>query len=178
VVIAKRSGFSKCRLSLAIRKQWITGVEFFNGKKIATSYPAILPKVFKRKKHRADIHVITDRLKLPRESGWPMPFSNCKLGIHPHQQPLKEVEVVIHSKLFDCQIPTYRPKKRRSSTSLFSGWNRYRGGWEKIYLTKFAQRKNREIAALLRYEKSDVVPWPKKAGVRCTRLLKKTISGK
>ena len=43
VKIIKRLGFSKCRLSLAIPKSEVyPGIEWFNGKKIATSYPVIL----------------------------------------------------------------------------------------------------------------------------------------
>ena len=41
--VVKRLGFSKCRLSLAIPKAIdYKGVEWFEGKKIATSYPEIL----------------------------------------------------------------------------------------------------------------------------------------
>ena len=41
--IISRLGFSACRLSLAIRKYIdYPGLEWFNGKKIATSYPGIL----------------------------------------------------------------------------------------------------------------------------------------
>ena len=41
--VIKRLGFSKCRLSLAMPKDVdYPGVEWFNGKKIATSYPVIL----------------------------------------------------------------------------------------------------------------------------------------
>ena len=43
--IVKRLGFSKCRLSLAIPEaEEYTGVKWFDGKKIATSYPNILRK--------------------------------------------------------------------------------------------------------------------------------------
>jgi ATP phosphoribosyltransferase len=41
--IVKRLGFSKCRLSLAIPKDIeYPGVQWFEGRKIATSYPAFL----------------------------------------------------------------------------------------------------------------------------------------
>ena len=40
-------GFGKCRLSLAIPKtENYTGLSYFNGKKVATSYPAILKRFF------------------------------------------------------------------------------------------------------------------------------------
>ena len=44
--IIKRLGFSKCRLSLAIPKhENYTGLQWFDGKKIATSYPEGLHEV-------------------------------------------------------------------------------------------------------------------------------------
>ena len=58
--IIKRLGFSKCRLSLAMPKDIdYPGVEWFNGKKIATSYPVILEKYMKEKGVSAEVHVIT-----------------------------------------------------------------------------------------------------------------------
>ncbi|MBD4336653.1 ATP phosphoribosyltransferase, partial [Xanthomonas citri pv. citri] len=48
--VIKRLGFSKCRLSLAMPKDVdYPGVEWFNGKKIATSYPVILENYMKTK---------------------------------------------------------------------------------------------------------------------------------
>ena len=48
--IVSRLGFSKCRLSLAIPKDIdYKGVEWFNGKKIATSYPNILKRFLDEK---------------------------------------------------------------------------------------------------------------------------------
>ncbi|MDD6778336.1 MAG: ATP phosphoribosyltransferase, partial [Bacteroidales bacterium] len=43
VEVLRHLGFSKCRLSLAIPKEVkYDGLQWFNGKKIATSYPKIL----------------------------------------------------------------------------------------------------------------------------------------
>ncbi len=65
VVIAKRLGFSKCRLSLAIPKSIdYKGLEFFNEKKIATSYPAILRKFLNENNINAEIHVITGSVEI------------------------------------------------------------------------------------------------------------------
>jgi len=67
VLITKRLGFSKCRLSLAIPKEMeYKGVEWFNGKVIATSYPAILTDFLNLHQVKADIHVITGSSKLLR----------------------------------------------------------------------------------------------------------------
>ncbi|MBQ2055573.1 MAG: ATP phosphoribosyltransferase, partial [Bacteroidaceae bacterium] len=56
--IIRRLGFSKCRISLAIPKAIdYKGVEWFNGKKIATSYPVILRKFLNNNGINAEIHV-------------------------------------------------------------------------------------------------------------------------
>lgn len=63
--IISRLGFSKCRLSLAIPKEInYTGLEWFNGKKIATSYPGILRQFMKQHNINAEIHVITGSVEI------------------------------------------------------------------------------------------------------------------
>lgn len=65
VKIIKELGFSKCRLSLAIpQKHQYQGVEWFNGKKIATSYPRILEDFLKKNNIHADIHVISGSVEI------------------------------------------------------------------------------------------------------------------
>ena len=57
--LMKRLDFSKCRLSLAIPKAAdYNGVEWFNGKKIATSYPRILKNYLDKNGVKAEIHTI------------------------------------------------------------------------------------------------------------------------
>ena len=65
VEIIKELGFSKCRLSLAIPKRIeYNGVEWFNNRKIATSYPVILQKYLDENNINADIHVITGSVEI------------------------------------------------------------------------------------------------------------------
>lgn len=65
VEVIKELGFSKCRLSLAIPKRIeYNGVEWFNNRKIATSYPVILEKFLKENNINADIHVITGSVEI------------------------------------------------------------------------------------------------------------------
>lgn len=65
VEVIKELGFSKCRLSLAIPKRIeYNGVEWFNNRKIATSYPVILEKFLKENNIKADIHVITGSVEI------------------------------------------------------------------------------------------------------------------
>lgn len=65
VEIIKNLGFSKCRLALAIpKKNQYDRVEWFNGKKIATSYPHILEDFLKKNNINADIHVISGSVEI------------------------------------------------------------------------------------------------------------------
>ncbi len=60
-----RLGFSRCRLSLAIPKsEEYGGPAWFNGKKIATSYPNILRKYLDKNGIDAEIHVITGSVEI------------------------------------------------------------------------------------------------------------------
>ncbi len=61
----KELGFSRCRLALAIPKSIeYTGLQWFNGKKIATSYPVILQRFLDANDIKADIHVITGSVEI------------------------------------------------------------------------------------------------------------------
>lgn len=63
--IVRPLGFSRCRLSLAIPKNIpYIGVKWFEGKKIATSYPNILRRFMQREHIAADIHVITGSVEI------------------------------------------------------------------------------------------------------------------
>lgn len=60
-----RLGFSRCRLSLAIHKEEeYTGLKWFNGKTIATSYPGILRQFLQTNCIQAEIHVITGSVEI------------------------------------------------------------------------------------------------------------------
>ena len=63
--ILKRLGFSKCRLSIAIPKSVdYKGVEWLEGKTIATSYPVILQEFLQKNKIKSEIHVITGSVEI------------------------------------------------------------------------------------------------------------------
>lgn len=102
-VIIKRLDFSKCRLSLAIPEikmpDYIEqGLKWFNGKKIATSYPGILKKFLHKHSLSADIHVITGSVEIAPGIG----LADCIFDIVSSgstlvSNNLKEVEVVMKS---------------------------------------------------------------------------------
>ena len=97
--IIQRLGFSKCRLSLAVPKQDdYQGKEWFNGKKIATSYPNILRKYLKENNLDADIHVITGSVEISPGIGLADAiFDIVSSGSTLASNNLREVEVVMKS---------------------------------------------------------------------------------
>ncbi len=97
--IIARLGFSKCRLSLAIPKDIdYPGLEWFNGKKIATSYPNILRKFMDQHGINADIHVITGSVEISPGIGLADGiFDIVSSGSTLVSNNLSEVEVVMKS---------------------------------------------------------------------------------
>ena len=98
-VIVDRLGFSRCRLSLAIPKaEAYEGLTWFNGKKIATSYPGILRRFLDKNGIQADIHVITGSVEVSPGIGLADAiFDIVSSGSTLVHNNLKEVEVVMQS---------------------------------------------------------------------------------
>ena len=92
-------GFSKCRLSLAIPKaEKYTGLQWFEGKKIATSYPGILRRFMQKNRIAADIHVIPGSVEISPGIGLADAiFDIVSSGSTLVSNNLSEVEVVMKS---------------------------------------------------------------------------------
>ena len=160
VVIAKRLGFSKCRLSLAIPKSTdYQGVEFFNGKKIATSYPNILKKFLDEKGIDAEIHVITGSVEIAPGIGLADAiFDIVSSGSTLVSNRLKEVEVVIHSEAVLVANPNLPPEKQKILDEfIFRLESVQRAVGKKYILLNAPNEKIQEIAALLPGMKSPTV---------------------
>jgi len=97
--IVKRLGFSKCRLSLAIPKEAdYKSLNWFAGKKIATSYPEILTEFLKKNAIKADIHIINGSVEIAPGIGLADAiFDIVSSGSTLLSNHLKEVEVIMHS---------------------------------------------------------------------------------
>lgn len=97
--VVRRLGFSKCRLSLAIPKSVdYPGVRWFEGKKIATSYPGILRTFMESQGVCADIHVITGSVEIAPGIGLADAiFDIVSSGSTLVSNNLSEVEVVMKS---------------------------------------------------------------------------------
>ena len=97
--IISRLGFSKCRLSLAIPKDIdYPGLEWFNGKKIATSYPGILRHFMEKHGINTEIHVITGSVEISPGIGLADGiFDIVSSGSTLVSNNLREVEIVMQS---------------------------------------------------------------------------------
>lgn len=97
--VVRSLGFSKCRLSLAIpRAVDYTGLKWFEGKKIATSYPGILRRFMEKNRIAADIHVITGSVEISPGIGLADAiFDIVSSGSTLVSNNLREVEVVMQS---------------------------------------------------------------------------------
>ena len=99
VEIAHKLGFGKCRLSLAVPKtEEYVDVNYFNGKRIATSYPVILSRFFKEKGIAAEIHEIAGSVEIAPSVGMADAiFDIVSSGSTLVTNGLKEVEKVLFS---------------------------------------------------------------------------------
>ncbi len=97
--IVERLGFSRCRLSLAIPKHVkYTGPAYFEGKKIATSYPVILQDFLDDKGISAEIHEISGSVEIAPGIGLADGiFDIVSSGSTLISNGLSEVEVVMKS---------------------------------------------------------------------------------
>lgn len=160
VIIAKRLGFSKCRLSLAIPKTVdYPGPNFFNGKKIATSYPAILQKYLNENNITADIHVISGSVEIAPGIGLADAiFDIVSSGSTLVSNRLKEVEVVVKSEAVLVARPNLTPAKKEILDELvFRMESVQRAEGKKYILLNTPNEKIEEVASLLPGMKSPTI---------------------
>ncbi len=112
--IVRSLGFSKCRLSLAIPKSInYTGLEWFQGKKIATSYPKILKDFLETKNIKSEIHVITGSVEVSPGIGLSDAiFDIVSSGGTLVSNNLSEVEIVMHSEAILIANKEIAPEKK------------------------------------------------------------------
>ncbi len=112
--ITKRLGFSKCRISLAIPKvDEYNGLEYFQNKKVATSYPVILKKYFDKMKIDAEIHEIAGSVEIAPGIGLADGiFDIVSSGSTLVANRLREVEVVMNSEALLVQAEGLSAEKK------------------------------------------------------------------
>lgn len=92
-------GFGGCRLSLAVPKgEPYGGLQWFEGKKIATSYPNILSRFLSEKGIRAEVHTISGSVEIAPNIGLADGIADLvSSGSTLFSNGLKEVEVIMRS---------------------------------------------------------------------------------
>ena len=158
--IIKRLGFSKCRLSLAMPKDLeYPGLSWFNGKKIATSYPVILRNFLKEKGVNAEIHVITGSVEVSPGIGLADAiFDIVSSGSTLVSNRLKEVEVVMKSEALLIGNKNMSDEKKEVLNELLFRMNAVKTAEDKKYVLMNAPKdKLEEIIAVLPGMKSPTV---------------------
>ncbi|MCH2224627.1 MAG: ATP phosphoribosyltransferase [Crocinitomicaceae bacterium] len=92
-------GFAGCRMSIAIPKdQQYEGIQSFNGKRIATSYPTVLQNFFSKENVSANVEVIGGSVEIAPSIGLAdAVFDIVSTGSTLLMNGLKEVETVLRS---------------------------------------------------------------------------------
>lgn len=106
-------GFGACRISLAVpREVDYTGVEWFDGRCVATSYPHVLKNFFAEKGIHADIHEIAGSVEIAPAVGMADAiFDIVSSGGTLVQNGLREVEEVFYSQAALVATPGLSPEK-------------------------------------------------------------------
>ena len=158
--IVHRLGFSKCRLALAIHKETeYNGLEWFNHKKIATSYPNILKNFLAEQHIEADIHVITGSVEIAPAIGLADAiFDIVSSGSTLISNNLKEVEVVMKSEALLIGNKHMSDEKKEILQELLFRINAVKTAEDKKYvLMNVPTDKVQEIVAVLPGVKSPTI---------------------
>ena len=158
--IIKRLGFSKCRLSLAMPKDIeYPGLSWFNGKKIATSYPGILDAFMKSNGVKAEVHVITGSVEVAPGIGLADAiFDIVSSGSTLVSNRLKEVEVVMRSEALLIGNKNMSKEKKEILDELLFRMDAVKTAEDKKYVLMNAPKdKLEDIIAVLPGMKSPTV---------------------
>ena len=136
VDILQKLGFGGCRISLAVPKaDKYEGLSYFNGKRIATSYPHVLSKFFKENGIEAEIHTITGSVEIAPAAGLADAiFDIVSSGGTLITNGLVEVEQVLQSEAVLIGTPGLSEEKMAIARQLMSRFESVLKGAGKKYL--------------------------------------------
>ncbi len=122
VEVVHKLGWGKCRISLAIPKsEEYKDISYFNGKRIATSYPKILKKFFDKEGIDAEIEEIAGSVEIAPAVGMADAiFDIVSSGGTLVSNGLKEVYVVMDSEAALIANPNLSEQKRELLDQLLS----------------------------------------------------------
>lgn len=158
--VVRPLGFSKCRLSLAVPKGCgYYGLKWFEGKKIATSYPNILRRFLEEKRLVADVHVITGSVEISPGIGLADAiFDIVSSGSTLVSNNLVEVETVMKSEAILIANKNLDEEKQAVLDELLFRIEAVKAAEDKKYvLMNVPTDKVKEIVAVLPGAKSPTV---------------------
>ena len=158
--IVSRLGFSRCRLSLAIPKEVnYAGVNWFNGKKIATSYPNILRNFMQQQGVDCEIHVITGSVEISPGIGLADGiFDIVSSGSTLVSNNLREVEVVMQSEALLIGNKHLSTEKRATLDEMLFRFKAVKDAEDKKYVRMNAPKARlQEIISVLPGLKSPTI---------------------
>jgi len=111
--IVERLGFSKCKVSLAVPKEIEDdSLSYFEGKKIATSYPNTLNNFLKENNVNAEIHTISGSVEIAPNIG--LADGICDIvssGSTLFKNGLRETQVILRSEAVLAKSPNIKPEQ-------------------------------------------------------------------
>ncbi len=114
ISIAERLNFSKCKVSLAVPKDFeYNTIEDLNGKRIATSYPNTVNEYLDKKGVKAELHQISGSVEIAPNIG--LADAICDIvssGSTLFKNNLKEVEVMLTSEAILAVSPKISEENR------------------------------------------------------------------
>lgn len=158
--IITRLGFSRCRLSLAIPKDAeYNGLEWFDGRKIATSYPNILRSFMQKHGITTDIHVITGSVEISPGIGLADGiFDIVSSGSTLVSNNLKEVETVMQSEALLIANKSLDADKRLTLDEMLFRFEAVKNAEDKKYVRmNVPKARLQDIVAVLPGLKSPTV---------------------
>jgi len=160
ITIVKQLGFASCKLSLAIPKDAVyTGLDYFNNKKVATSYPRILNSFFAENNLNVAIETISGSVEIAPAIGLADAiFDIVSTGSTLQINGLREVEVVTKSQAVLISNPNLDAEKQQILDKLLFRIQSVKNAAENKYILLNAPNESvAEISAILPGMKSPTV---------------------
>lgn len=160
IELVQKLGFAQCRLSLAIPKEeTYSGIQYFENKKVATSYPEILSNYFQKNNINAQIEKIGGSVEIAPGIGLSDGiFDIISTGSTLLTNGLKEVETVLESEAVLISNENLSNKNQEILKKLLFRINAVKEASESKYILLNAPNENLEkIINLLPGMKSPTV---------------------
>ncbi|NML68685.1 ATP phosphoribosyltransferase [Chryseobacterium sp. RP-3-3] len=160
IQIVEKLGFSKCRVSLAVPKEVETNdLSYFQGRKIATSYPNTLKNFLEQKGIKSDIHIISGSVEIAPNIG--LADGICDIvssGSTLFKNGLRETITILKSEAVLAKTSVLNPEKEAILNKfLFRIQSVLRAKNTKYILMNVPNEKIKAIASVLPVLKSPTV---------------------